>query len=316
MAATQTKTAPQTANAALFFYDIPKRRGIANPSGILRRTCVRLQWSCWVILEGREPWSVIHDLESKGARVDVVPLPGGPSENLLKMMSYTLQKDAEEAIDRAIESERDAKKLDDVNEAIKRVRLNTKRMNRVLDELNNSAAMFGLSIDMGKVLAKVSTLGDSYKLKAALYRKLGSQVAAYDPALSQAAAVDAVPAYALADCLEENGGDASAARAAFDLTPAAMGCEANGNGRHHTPRQTATQTAPVAPETREEAIPETTARVTFYRLRDGDWGVRGPVGSVIPGNRVRVYRANGTYDVRRIGTVLWTGDGVRIARLG
>lgn len=53
--------------------------------------------------------------------------------------------------------------------------------------------------------------------------------------------------------------------------------------------------------------------VTYTRLRDGSWGLRGP--GLVAGNTVIVTRRSGAPKTEVVGKVLWSGDGVSLATI-
>lgn len=54
--------------------------------------------------------------------------------------------------------------------------------------------------------------------------------------------------------------------------------------------------------------------VTYTKLRDGSWGVRGPVSEVTSGT-VRVAKKDGTVRTEMVTRVVWTGNGVALATI-
>lgn len=53
--------------------------------------------------------------------------------------------------------------------------------------------------------------------------------------------------------------------------------------------------------------------VTFSRLKDKSWGLRGP--GLKPGITVPVEKKDGTVVRKTVGKVLWAGDGVSLATI-
>jgi hypothetical protein len=54
---------------------------------------------------------------------------------------------------------------------------------------------------------------------------------------------------------------------------------------------------------------------TFAKLRDGTWGLRGPVAEVVPGATVRVTRRDGSAKSEVVGTIVWRNDEVALATI-
>jgi hypothetical protein len=55
--------------------------------------------------------------------------------------------------------------------------------------------------------------------------------------------------------------------------------------------------------------------VSFKRLRSGGWGLAGPSALLVADAEVVVTKKDGTTDVKRVGRVLWSGDGKAIATI-
>ena len=55
--------------------------------------------------------------------------------------------------------------------------------------------------------------------------------------------------------------------------------------------------------------------VTYTKLRSGDWGVKGPSGTVREGATVTVTKKSGESRQETVGRVVWIGDGVSIASI-
>lgn len=58
-----------------------------------------------------------------------------------------------------------------------------------------------------------------------------------------------------------------------------------------------------------------TAGVTYTKLRDGSWGLRGPAAALKPGASVTVAKRSGETKTETVGRVLWTGDGVAMTTI-
>lgn len=56
-------------------------------------------------------------------------------------------------------------------------------------------------------------------------------------------------------------------------------------------------------------------KVTFTKLKSGDWGLRIEGGTVREGQAVTVAKKDGTSDSKTVGKVLWTGNGVTLATI-
>lgn len=56
--------------------------------------------------------------------------------------------------------------------------------------------------------------------------------------------------------------------------------------------------------------------VTYSKLRDGTWGLRGPVGELVAGATVTVSRRDGTTRTETVGRVLWHDATTALAATG
>lgn len=55
--------------------------------------------------------------------------------------------------------------------------------------------------------------------------------------------------------------------------------------------------------------------VTYTKLRDGSWGLRGPATQLKPGAVVIATKRSGETKQEKVGRVLWTGNGVAMATI-
>ena len=58
-----------------------------------------------------------------------------------------------------------------------------------------------------------------------------------------------------------------------------------------------------------------TTTITFAKLGNGDWGLRGPSAQLIPMATVTVSKKSGETKQLKVGTVLWTRDGQSMATI-
>jgi hypothetical protein len=54
---------------------------------------------------------------------------------------------------------------------------------------------------------------------------------------------------------------------------------------------------------------------TFAKLRDGTWGLRGPVEQMIPGATITVTKKDGSAKSEVIGVIVWKDDEVALATI-
>jgi hypothetical protein len=64
---------------------------------------------------------------------------------------------------------------------------------------------------------------------------------------------------------------------------------------------------------RAVATPTHPARITYTRLPDGTWGVRGPVDAIVPGRVVGIGKRDGTTCHREIARVLTVRGATAVA---
>ncbi len=105
------------ASIHLLQYDIPETRVhrdngttysrpvMANPSSRLWRAgAVRLTLSCWLIHDGRMPYSLIADFNRFGVKWESVPFDPSASESLARMALESIRKEIKEYVERARET--------------------------------------------------------------------------------------------------------------------------------------------------------------------------------------------------------------------
>lgn len=60
---------------------------------------------------------------------------------------------------------------------------------------------------------------------------------------------------------------------------------------------------------------KTQTRITYTKLRNGDWGLRGPTKDVQAGAAVTVTKRSGETKRETVGSVLWSDDKMAIASI-
>jgi len=58
-----------------------------------------------------------------------------------------------------------------------------------------------------------------------------------------------------------------------------------------------------------------TTEITFTKLRNGNWGIRGPQEEIEAGFEVWVTKRNGKQTLVTVDRVLWSGDGIALASI-
>ena len=56
--------------------------------------------------------------------------------------------------------------------------------------------------------------------------------------------------------------------------------------------------------------------VTFSKLKDGSWGLRGPVSEIVSGVVVTTVRKDGKTAPQTVGKVIWTDGAFALATIG
>lgn len=225
----------------LLIYDIPERRldPIQNPSGRLYSRAVRVNLSCWVIMEDQIPYQLLHDLASRGATWHIVPFSDDAMLTLQNMIRQSVQQQladanirTQESLSGAIakleESLADPEKAGKADKAFGyATKAALKRARTLFGDLTTAVKTFGIepsSLKLNEALTSVKGLYAQAHTRAKLVAAAAEEakrVGGEDGAkIAAAAAADAIPVGMLADFVEERGGDTEALREAF-AAPAA-----------------------------------------------------------------------------------------------
>lgn len=202
---------------SVLVYDIPTIPGqIANPSNGLRRMCVRINLSCWLVKNGRIPHEVIESLDrGQGVRWFVTPEFAGDPSTMLQFCADNMQEDINKQCQRvnALLAEGPTTKgangvpsriPADVERWERNVRLAQERVTRLIEDSEVAAAEFGLDIGMRKATSWLQRLTNRIALRSAAYREAAESLDANDP-LRDAANNQEVPAGILGDYVQDNG---------------------------------------------------------------------------------------------------------------
>jgi hypothetical protein len=83
-------------NYYLIVYDIPAAlaKKIANPSEDFKKHGTRINYSCWIVPEGRVALLPIEDMLSKGAKVEIVRFDSSERDSLLRMAKASMMEEA------------------------------------------------------------------------------------------------------------------------------------------------------------------------------------------------------------------------------
>lgn len=217
--------------ASLLIYDIPEKSNLANPSPFLRRIAFRANLSCWVIPTHMIPYNRMNTLAEGGATWHVVQFDTTEAEKLTKMAHEAIARDMRLALARARRSMQTAANAyenpeDGETPTIanfeERVERAVRRAEAVLEDLKHAAGVFDIDPTTTPVqwaVQQASLIRSAAHERAKAYAEAAVQVRAIGSsdatAVANAADADSIPVGALADVIDENGGDASELRKAF-----------------------------------------------------------------------------------------------------
>lgn len=293
-------------NLSFLMYDIPEVSELSNPSARLRRCGVRINLSCWVVPTDNLPHALLLELAEGGATWHTAPFADQAGENLGRMAATMLGKEIEETAKRLQESmERYGDQLDaDLEEgetAEKRAkayqtkcRAAIRRLERLMDSAAVGAAAIGLDPEVVRfagIRNVANSLRSAAHVRAAAYVNAVSRIDDDNPLAAVAKEDAGLPAYVVADVLEEQGEDASdlrdtfagkvpAAAPAAAVEPAALATSLNHAAPSASAAKAAQTPAPAAP-----TVPAASGLVATYRGRQYrvEW-----VGSTRFGRRARL----------------------------
>lgn len=81
-------------NHYLIVYDIPATCRVKNPSDQFRGHGVRINYSCWIVPEGRVAMLPLDQMQQGGAKVQVVRFDSSETDTLLRMAKTALFDEA------------------------------------------------------------------------------------------------------------------------------------------------------------------------------------------------------------------------------
>jgi hypothetical protein len=151
-------------NYYLIVYDIPARltKEIVNPSEQFKRHGVRINYSCWIVPEGRVALLPINEMTSKGAKVEIVRFDSNEKDSLMRMAKIAMMEEAgriRRALDHTVsvaKSRLSAVKKSwndlDFKKAGAYASVHMKRVQDAIKSADECALAFDLTGDMGEVL--------------------------------------------------------------------------------------------------------------------------------------------------------------------
>lgn len=217
--------------ASLLYYDIPDTSEFPNPSPILRRFAVRSNLSVWIVPDDRIPYHLLNEMEIAGCSWQVIKFDASEAVKLINITLESLKKDVQQAMKR-LETEKqvalDTVLSDEESGAdvsvltyYKRVKGLLRHAEQLVADYCEAAACFGIApscLNVNKACTAISSLSTSMKTRSLLFTemtRLAESKGEAGKSMASAARADDVPAGILADFLEEQGEDITAAREAF-----------------------------------------------------------------------------------------------------
>lgn len=224
----KTKRAPGV-EATLLVYDIPKRAKVRNPSYRLRRIGVRINKSNWVLPTGSIPYKLLDDIVTRtngAASYHTVEFKTSETPKLLAMAAAALRNELKEAILRMKAKKAAADKVaqDDMDDLkslrryLAEVREARSRVEKLAEDFASAASAFGFELSRATVAqlrTEINAISLAAHNKAKVYVKMVEKAKGLGEYVYSVAKIDGIPPLILADYLEENGEDASAARRVF-----------------------------------------------------------------------------------------------------
>jgi hypothetical protein len=224
---------------SLFSYDIPSDSGFPNPSGFLRRFCLRFNKSDWLVSAADIPrlMPLIHEMLKIGATPRLRKFDRSESIDLVRDGIKWLEKEAKDYIDRAKLSQRKAEqKLETDNDSAenrhegykKRSEEINKRLVEMAEVVNEVSGRFGIlpnAIKIAGFKAEMDKLNDTMKARADAFMKAVNvarqQGTVTGTALAAGMMAGTVDVGVMADYLDEEvkQGEGDDLRETFSLNP-------------------------------------------------------------------------------------------------
>jgi len=215
-----------------FFYDIPTRLGIPNPSPALRREAIRINLSCWIVPSDKKPWELYKQLQDAGAKVNMYEFSVEETPKLLQAAIDFAEQEIKDYIQSARDSA-DAVELNDseqntetrqeqAEKHVKRRKEIVKRCNKFLEDLGKGFAKFGLDargcLGVDQAAKALKGIQDAMRARADAYVKATNALRAAtsrNNEMVKAMEQKGVPPLIAADYSEDHNVDATGLRIAF-----------------------------------------------------------------------------------------------------
>jgi hypothetical protein len=194
----------------LLIYDIPQASGVANPSPSLRRRAVRINLSCWVILEADIPYSLLNEMHEGGATWHVVKFDVAERARLCQMAIESIRKTVRDLARKAAIASDRANACDTADSDYRRFRTAAARairqFHKVVRDCKAAASRFGIDsqLDLADSISVVDAMDSQVKRRMKAYVEVKDSLPPGDP-MAGAAIADAVPGVILADYAEDRG---------------------------------------------------------------------------------------------------------------
>lgn len=223
----------------LFTYDIPDASDYPNPSGVLRRYAVRLNLSCWLMDAGDIPNAMIGEMLDANCDPHTFRFDPADSKKLLTVAVAKLSREIDMAVRSAARSAQNAASqlatatattgmsAEDAHARYeKRAAAVNARLDVLKGDLAAAAERLGINpeaIKLDRLALAGNELRDEMATRARAYLDAAraAEATGTDTGRAIAAAIrsDTMDPMVAADFLDENGGDGSDLRAAFDTAP-------------------------------------------------------------------------------------------------
>lgn len=230
-------------NYSVLVYDIPTVPSqIQNPSVNLRRMCVRINLSCWLVKNGRIPFQVIEDLNRGiGVRWFVTPVFAGDVDSMLEFVRDNLQIELREHCERVtalLEAGPTTKQgrnpsTDplDVTRWERNIRLAQTRVTKLIEDSEVACSEFGLDVNFRKATGWLSRLTQRIVERTEAVQNAAYTLPTNDP-IRAAALAQEVPDEILADYVQDNGGETEGEILAEVTRSARDGSDRTGTSSH------------------------------------------------------------------------------------
>jgi hypothetical protein len=296
---------------------------VPSPCPELYPRAIHLDGSNWIIKTNLIPWNLLNGIVSAGGKFWTYKFDPSEQQKLMSDAVESIKREIVEATERLNESltrmdEKDvadpAVTFQERNKRLTQRKQIVKRLTELTKKLEKACKEYG--IDLKQQLENARLFADGLTInnysRAAAMATLTSL--ATGTQMEDAAKADEVSPGVLADYIEDNGGDATAARVAFrQITTTAQ--DVIHNAVETSPQQEVIEEDEDQGETSMPRQPVVEYEVTYARLSDGSWGVRSTREDVGVGHYVIAVRSTGQSQRVRItgldrrfrnGVSLWT----------